>query len=252
MAEDSEIQRRERSLIEFPYNDLDDAVELARAVWRSGGESSESDRVAAKLNQTTTSGSFRMKVSTARHFGVIETERGGTFRLTDIGRSIVDPDQETEARTEAFLAVPLYAKIYEKFKGRLLPPPQGLEQEMAALGVSRKQTDKARQAFDRSARQAGFFDSGENRLVRPTHAGRSTLEAIPDDRPEFSRQEQATPPTRGALAADRHPLIEGLLQKLPVEGSDWSINDRLKWLRLAASAFDLLYEGEGEIRMQSS
>jgi hypothetical protein len=42
-----------------------------------------------------------------------------------------------------------------------------LEREIANLGVAPKQTDKARQSFERSARQAGFFLQGEDRLVQP-------------------------------------------------------------------------------------
>ena len=39
---------------------------------------------------------------------------------------------------------------------------------MREVGVSPKQTGKARQAFMRSPRQAGFFAHGEDRLVRPS------------------------------------------------------------------------------------
>jgi hypothetical protein len=69
------------------------------------------------------------------------------------------------------MAVPLYSAIYEKYKGHLLPPMKALEREMLSLGVSSKQTDKARQAFERSARQAGFFEAGDDRLVRPRLEG---------------------------------------------------------------------------------
>lgn len=76
-------------------------------------------------------------------------------------------DTERAARAEAFMRVPLYAGVYDKYRGHLLPPAKALEREMQGLGVSSKQTDKARQAFERSARQAGYFESGEDRLVKP-------------------------------------------------------------------------------------
>ena len=44
---------------------------------------------------------------------------------------------------------------------------KALERETAQLGVAVKQTDKARQVFERSARQASFFGAGPDRLVRP-------------------------------------------------------------------------------------
>lgn len=239
------VQRRERSLIDFPYNDLEDAADLARAVWRAGGETADSDQVAAVMNQTVTSGAFRLKVSAARTFSVIETERGGLFRLTEIGRRIVDPDQEREAFADAFLAVPLYARIYEKFKGRLLPPPQGLESEMAALGVSRKQTDKARQAFDRSARQAGFYDAGEGRLVRPISSRPEVQTPLTPHLAEGTRAVSSAAPASPPEGLNL--FVAGLIKKLPEDGTEWPMSERAKWLRAAASAFDLIYEGDGEI-----
>jgi hypothetical protein len=87
--------------------------------------------------------------------------------LTPLGVRAVNAASEAIARVDAFLNVPLYSAIYEKYKGHLLPPAKALEREMVALGVAPKQADKARQVFDRSARQAGFHAEGEDRLVRP-------------------------------------------------------------------------------------
>jgi hypothetical protein len=42
-------------------------------------------------------------------------------------------------------------------------------------------------------------------------------------------------------------LIRGLVDLLPKPGSNWSLNDRAKWFRLAAGIFDLGYKaGEGK------
>ena len=44
-------------------------------------------------------------------------------------------------------------------------------------------------------------------------------------------------------------LIRGLVDLLPKAGSDWSLDDRAKWLRLAAGIFDLGYKaGDGKDR----
>src|SRR4051812_41576788 len=72
------------------------------------------------------------------------------------------------ARVDAFLHVPLYRRIFEHHDGYTLPGAGPLERFMREAGVSPKQTGKARQAFMRSARQAGFFAHGEDRLVRPS------------------------------------------------------------------------------------
>src|SRR5690348_3139435 len=59
-------------------------------------------------------------------------------------------------------------RIFEHHDGYTLPGAAPLEKFMRELGVSPKQTGRARQAFMRSARQAGFFRACENRLVRPS------------------------------------------------------------------------------------
>jgi hypothetical protein len=58
-------------------------------------------------------------------FGLIETTNGN-HKLTPLGRAIVDPQQEREARARAFLNVPLYKAIYDKYKGGVLPPAAAL------------------------------------------------------------------------------------------------------------------------------
>ncbi len=57
----------------------------------------------------------------------------------------------------------------------------------------------------------------------------------------------------GFDASALHPFIQGLLKTLPAkEGADWPIKDRVKWLRLAASAFDMIYEGDGSISIKAN
>ena len=81
--------------------------------------------------------------------------------MTPLGRRIADPTQEAAARADAFLTVPLYSNVYENFKGYVLPGAATIEKYMRDVGVSSKQTDKARQVFLRSARQANLFEHGE-------------------------------------------------------------------------------------------
>lgn len=47
-------------------------------------------------------------------------------------------------------------------------------------------------------------------------------------------------------------LIQGLVERLPKPNGIWSLDDRAKWLRTAASIFDLVYKvGDGERRQLS-
>lgn len=233
-----EGQKRERSTIEFPYGDLDDALKVVNAIHTNAGLSATTDQLAAYMKQSSTSGAFRLRCATAAVFGLTANERG-TVSLTALGRKLVDPSQARQAKAEAFLMVPLYRAIFEKFKGHMLPPAAALEREMANLGVSTKQTDKARQAFDRSAEQAGFFAHGSDRLVMPAGVEKRDLPKPTDTPPQ-------APPLRtgNGGGGDLPPFIQGLLGKIPTEGDVWPLAERVKWLQTASNIFDLMYKAE--------
>jgi hypothetical protein len=236
----------ERSTIEFPYNDLDDAVEVAKTVHRNAGMSCTLDQLAAYLHVSMTGGAFNGRVGNAGTFRLTK-RASGTVTLTPLGLRIVDSSTEAEARAEAFLAVPLYLAIHDKYRGYTLPPPAALEREMALLGVAAKQTDKARQAFMRSASQAGFFIHGEDRLVRPSFSAAPTTKPI-----EPPQEQQREEKTGGGGKPPRDPMLTGLFDRLPPNDSDWSLTDRIKWLQTAANIFDLVYKGEGGIKIEAA
>ena len=238
--------KRERSTIQFPYNDLDDAALIAKAVHENAGLSCTIDQLAAYVRNSLTSGAFRLRVSNAATFGLTINERG-EVRLTELGRRIADPEQEAAARVEAFLAVELYNSIFENYKGFTLPGPAALEKYMRDVGVSGKQTGKARQAFMRSARQAGFFAHGEDRLVRP--AGPGTRPQNNAEKPLGDTKDQNGKKNKhgGGNDGDEpplHPFIQGLLRELPKAGEPWAESKRKLWLDTAASIFKMIYKDE--------
>lgn len=230
---------RERSTISFPYNDLDDVVNVAKAVNAVGGTSCQWVQLAAKLGQTSTSGTLRLRMLAAKTFGLLTYDKN-TVTLTPLGTRVCDSQQEKAARAESFLTVPLYAKVYEQFKTGSLPPVSGLEAAMVTLGVAPKQKDKARQVFQRSAKQAGFFEYGSDRLVMPSIRASAAAPAVTPTEPP------ADDDTKKKKAKDEdgeelHPFIQGLLKKLPPADSEWPNDKRAKWLQAAVNIFDLMY-----------
>jgi hypothetical protein len=160
--------------------------------------------------------------------------------LSPLGTRIVDPQQDRTAKVEAFLNVPLYKKVYEHFKGTLLPPPGGLESTIVGFGVSPKQKDTARRAFHRSATLAGFFEISQDRLTLPSLKGEITPIPLGDN----STSEDVKPKSgNGENGGDgpHHPLIDGLIKALPKNGEPWALESRRKWLQAAAMNFDYVY-----------
>lgn len=231
--------KRERSTVVFAYTPLSDAVDIANAVARRGHSCSQGE-LAAELNQQVTSGAFRNKLSAARTFGVIDSSRG-SVSLTDIGLRITNTESHPQALVDAFMNVPLYRMIYDQFAGHSLPPDQGVEAAMRRLGVPEKQTTKARQVLYRSAELAGFFSHGRHRLVRPLASSLPTEPAV-----------ATVPENRHRSGADvaapmaEHPLIKGLVAKLPAEGERFTPLQRRRWLEAAKVNLELIYATEDE------
>ncbi|SRR5581483_6056490 len=246
--------KREQSGIAFPYADLDTAIAVARDIQQIGGQTCEAEQLAGYWKISAIGGNFRARYAPARTFGLLSAEKG-RFTLTPLGMRIVDRTQEAAARVDAFLNVPLYKAIYEKYKNYQLPGPQALEGEIVRLGVSQKQKDIARQVFARSARQAGFHWAGDDRLVRPnvtaSAAPPETLHQEAADRPMAEREQAGTPRYGGGSGGGYHPFIEGLLQTLPEPGTVWTVEGRASWLQAAAQNFTLIYKGEGRINVQA-
>jgi len=243
---EKEKAERERSRIEFPYFSLDEAIKIAKGVFDLGANC-QIDQLAGHLNQAAAGGGFRVKLMSARTFGLI-TYTQGNVSLTDLGSQIVEEEGEQEARARAFLKVPLYNAIYEQYKGKTLPGNIGLEGAMVNLGVAAKQKDKARQAFQRSAKEAGFFSYGSTKLVYPV------LPVSVQERPSKERigDTPPPPPAKGGGSGGSgggeglDPLIQGFLNKLPEPNSAWGIEGRKKWLQLVLGILDVMYTGAEE------
>lgn len=234
----------ERSTIEFPYTDLDNAVEIVRGVHEVGGTACDSDQLAAHLGLEAKGGGFRLRLIGAKMYGLISYERGGRNTLTELGRQMTDSQLERAARAESFLRVPLFKQVYEEFKGRPLPPQAALERTIIGLGVGAKVADKARQVLMRSAKQAGYFDLKPDRLTAPP----IRENAIAVEQP-LQREETTKPLSVGGSEA-YHPLIQGLLVTLPKAQANWSTADRMNWLTMANSILKTLYPPQDNVEIE--
>ncbi len=247
--------KRTRSQIEFPYADLERSVNLARTLHGEGGQAKiDQGQLAVAMDQSVGGGTFRGRLYASKMFGLVDTE-GGKVGLTPLGLKIIDSTTESAARVEAFLNIPLYKAMFERYNGYALPPPSAIERQMESLGVPQKQKERARQAFQVSVLYAGFIASN-GRFSKPTSAARALPSSEAEVENNFSEPPLAERPVPyggggGGNGSDEtnklHPFIQGLLKSLPAAESDWSVQDRVKWLQTAASIFGLIYKGDGTI-----
>jgi hypothetical protein len=234
-------RKRFRSEIEFPYADLESALELAQTIHSKAGSSCEVDELAAWMGQSATGGTFRTRLGAARMFGLIDTGQGRAT-LTQLGREVLpNSGIERAARVEAFLKVELFRAMYDQYKGNALPPPPAIERQVAQFGVSPKQTERARQTFMKSAQYAGFIDSSSGRFVKPGIGNESrTAEKSVQEPERISGNGGGDGPT------GIDPIIAGLLKRLPPSGALWPKSQRKLWLQLLEGSFDLIYSDTEE------
>lgn len=186
---------------------------------------------------------FRSRLAASRLFGLINTDRADALQLAELGRLAVDSKREREGRAKAFLSVPLFAAVHDKFKGGVVPPDAALEKELIALGVASTLSSTARRVLERSADQAGFYESGRDRLVLP---GFVPQEGVPSD----SGSENGGSGTGGGTGGGQNvelnldPLLIALLKKIPEGTKGWPGPNRVRWFRTFAMNVSQIYDAD--------
>ena len=237
--------KRQRSSIAFPYMNLNEVVGLARALFTNNATNPCTiDQLAAWANQSPTASTFRSRLSSAKLFGLLDAERLDAIRLAELGQLVNDSKREREGRARAFLNVPLYAAVHNKFKGVSIPPAQALEAELVALGVAETLKATARRVLESSAEQAGFFEAGRDRLVQPGYG-----QAPPVIEPGSDKRDKKGHSGSGGgdgTGLDLDPLLIAHLKRIPTTAEGWPAAKRIRWFRTFAMNVSEIYDDDGE------
>jgi len=107
--------------IDYPHASVAKSLELAKAVYELGGSCSQ-EMCAEKMGRTV-SGGFKATVSAAAKFGLITNNRGqlGTTEMFQNHYLGYSHEEKALILQKAFLRVPLFLEIYDRFKSQKLP-----------------------------------------------------------------------------------------------------------------------------------
>lgn len=154
------------------------------------------------------------------------------------------------AKTEAFLSVALFAKVFEKYKGSTIPPKVGMRNLLSQeYGLAPDRLDPAVRVLFESAEQAGFFPSGDQtRLIRPTTRSAGQVQNPPEP---SQYREPPENPVRGGGGGDGgppgvHTAIVGLLRELPPPGSAWPKRSKDRFIKAFLATLDFVYIDDSE------
>lgn len=202
-----------------PYLKLTEAFNLARDVYEQGGGKASLDMMSRLTGNSSSSSTFIKKINALKLYGLV-SDQGSSVELTDQGRAIAAPishDSDRQARKSSFLSVPVFNKLFDRLKGKLLPVDEFLrnivEQE---IGVPKEFSSDWLAYFKEGARVSGLlFDRNDGKtqvLESPAaDAGTDAVRPIARD---------AEIPINASLVTDvsSQPILTGT-QSVPIAAS---------------------------------
>ncbi|MGH9958193.1 MAG: hypothetical protein ACREBC_13850 [Pyrinomonadaceae bacterium] len=250
----SPSEKQSRSGILFPYFDLDQSIKVAQVIHEQGGGRCKSEQLAPWLGYTSTnSGTYMMRIYSAKYFG-LATPTKDVVSLSERAMAIIAPvmpDEALRARVEAFLDIPLFAQVYERFKGQPLPPQVGLKNLFeGTFHIPPDRVSQALRVFYNSAEQAGFFklSGDQSRLITPVITRQQDKKEIPVTKEE-SPPAPERPRTGGGSDGPPgvHSAIIGLLRELPPPGTPWNAQQKQRFLDAFKATIDFIYPPEEQV-----
>lgn len=124
----SRRKTRQRSVYLFPAYGFTTALDIARRVEESGGGILTEETLAINLGLSAKSSGFRLKSLAARQFQLIG-KQGDTLTTTPVAKAIFKPTSNEDALRgyrQAFLSIPLFQAVAERYRGQRLPDSQTL------------------------------------------------------------------------------------------------------------------------------
>lgn len=211
-------------IIEYPRASLRSAMQLAEAV--DGFAGSCGIELAAEKLGKKISGAFQALVSATVKYGLIDS-KAGKLSTTILYRNfkLAYTPEETQLRLrEALLSPPLFANIYERFKGQKLPVSHFEKMLMREFNVPDEVASRVSGYFLDGAKQSGLLNS-ENCLIANADEGKFEIEEPLDD-----AIEQPDPSSEVLLDGQFNVVAGGATQKVLAGGAtthdDFQINIR--------------------------
>jgi len=145
-----------------PAETLAAAVQLLQLVRdRLGLSSASRESIAEALGYRTLNGTSRRKLAALSHYDLL-TRNGGVYRISDLGKQILIPRNETEQRRALAVSArkpAFYQRLFERYAGQPIPSmlPNILVRE---FGIRPQSSEEVARTFRESQEYAGLLKNG--------------------------------------------------------------------------------------------
>ena len=182
---------KERSAL-YPAVALDECIEFVELINKLGGRKVALTSIADAVGVSTTTYSFKAKISSSKQFGLIKSA-GGAVELSDTAKRLLYPTDDVSTRElllQCLMTAPLYRKLIERYDDQAVPTEERLGNILLQeYSITRAAKDVAAKKFLASVEHAGILQNGVL-ILNPNNDERD------GERQDAVQQEQTT------LAAD--------------------------------------------------
>lgn len=162
MSEDMTKGTKERSAL-YPAIALDECIEFIGIINKLGGKKVALSSVAEAVGVSTTTYSFKAKVSSSKQFGLIKTA-GGAVELSDAAKRLLYPTDDVSEKkllVQCLVSAPLYRKLLERYNDQAVPTEEKLSNILLQeYSITRSAKDIAAKRFIASVEYAGVLQNG--------------------------------------------------------------------------------------------
>jgi hypothetical protein len=231
-----------------PVLTLEEAASIITDYYeQTGGEQTTYDPLSTITGNSRSSSVFWRKIVTIRNYGLLQAEND-VASLTGLGLRIAaphDPADRADALKQAFLNVEIFKNAYERYKGKILPLDEYLENAFTSY-VPKELAREWVEKFKSSLKTAGLIEDRNGKL----QVRESVLVTVPEALKEPPPAEAKIEPTGQSdvvqprvditpLSTDSTrtpiPLGPGKLAYIELP-SGWQSKDLKKLLRLLTLA----------------
>jgi hypothetical protein len=155
----------------FPRHTILKVLRIPRAIQEQNAGKICSEREAAKFVGVGFGGPFRVEVSSALKYGLLERKGTGQIVITDLARKIIRPQQtedETIGLREAAINAPDIGEVYQHYRGENLPDAQFFRNALIdKFNLPEDKASEFESIFLETMREAKLLDehSGKRRIL---------------------------------------------------------------------------------------